>query len=66
MPRCRFLVDREVGGIEPQTFTAGQEYDLPAASVERWVRRGVAVEVEAKPEPRTVKRSKRNAGAGDD
>lgn len=70
MPRCRFLVDRQVDGIEPQTFSAGEVYDLPRASVDRWVRRGVAVEVPDEPavtsQPKSAKKGKRNAGPGDD
>lgn len=68
MPRCRFLVDRVTQEAEPQTFKAGEAYDLPRPSVDRWVRRGVAVEVEddpVKPDPKP-KRSKSDAGKGDD
>lgn len=64
MPKCRFTADCVTREAEPQTFTAGEVYDLPAASVARWVRRGVAVEIEdEKPKP---KRSKSDAGKGDD
>lgn len=69
MPKCRFTADCVTREAEPQKFAAGEVYDLPAASVARWVRRGVAVEVDdepVKPEPKASKRSKRDAGAGDD
>jgi hypothetical protein len=47
MVRVRFTERRVTQEAEPQTFDAGEEYDLPPASAERWVRRSVAVIVGA-------------------
>lgn len=49
MPLVRFTHLRITREAEPQRFEAGQVYDLPAASCERWVRRGCAEHVAAKP-----------------
>lgn len=48
MPKCLFLESRTVLGPDRKTveasFAAGVVYDLPEASVDRWVRRGVATD----------------------
>jgi hypothetical protein len=48
----RFLVNRDVfnpEGIIQQAFVAGSSYKMTDASANRWVRRGVAVDVEPEP-----------------
>jgi hypothetical protein len=42
MPFIKFTQDRTTVEAEPQVFKAGQVYELPEASCERWVRRGAA------------------------
>lgn len=42
MPKIRFIEDRTTVEDTPQHFKAGEVYELPDASCERWVRRGVA------------------------
>ena len=49
MPLVRFTESRTTREAQPQNFEAGKVYDLPAASCERWVRRGCAEHVAAKP-----------------
>lgn len=45
--RIRFTQTRKVKAINGETFEAGKEYDLAEASAQRWIKRGVAVEVKA-------------------
>lgn len=43
----KFTQTRTTKEAEPKTFEAGTIYELPRASVDRWVGRGVAEEVSA-------------------
>ncbi|MGE0724810.1 MAG: hypothetical protein AB7O45_10565 [Alphaproteobacteria bacterium] len=42
MPRVRFLETRVVQDSVGMRYEAGEVYDLPGPSAERWIRRGVA------------------------
>ena len=60
MPKVKFLVDRDVyahGEIEV-SYKAGEVYDLPAASADRWLRRKVAVEYVEPPKPKVTIKAK--------
>lgn len=49
--RVKFLKDAKLGQIGPgdTEFKADEEYDLPQASAQRWIRRQMAVAVDDKP-----------------
>lgn len=49
MPLILFTKDRATVEEHPQVFKAGEVYDLPETSCERWKRRGCAVDAPAKP-----------------
>ena len=49
--RIKFNATQITKEATPQTFQAGAIYDLPEASAERWVRRGVAEYFVGEPEP---------------
>ena len=52
MPLIMFTKDRATVEEHPQVFKAGEVYDLPEESCERWKRRGVAIDAaEPTPEP---------------
>lgn len=68
--KVRFLVTRTVQAVDGETYEAGQVYDLPDASAQRWKDRGVAVDDDgtgpvatAAQKPATGKRKVRG-GAG--
>lgn len=48
MPLIMFTKDRATVEEHPQVFKAGEVYDLPEESCERWKRRGCAVDAPAK------------------
>lgn len=54
--RVKFNLDRTTKDANPQTFKAGEVYELPDASARHWINRGVAEEVV---ETASVRRSSR-------
>ena len=44
--KIRFNITRTVKAVDGETYEEGKVYDLSEASARRWLRRGVAVEVD--------------------